>query len=842
MAHPAHSFASSRWIQTQQSSTRATFGLCNSSRACTETRAHLSLQSSPNDLSARIKPLSSISLGTTETLCCDIKAANMLTRQAAPVTSAAASGSTQTGMSFLPAQPRSARVAPVDNSFGQSVPNKPYEARGLETPTSPPPMYQTPTQPGFAQQLPPAQDGAAIAQDAAAYFAAANQAFSYAVAQAPRVYMSRLGTAAGRVSQAPHIDPEFEFFDFSSVPGTNVLFPHQTPQLLSPSPVKVKVEGPQVYAFDPVLDTNADELWRFFMTHVGPPQLHVIIQGTHTETRTRWVRRGNAMTTETRTVTVTDFDFCIDATQYVVQQWSRMICVPRDGQRPQTYKETIEEFVKSPNKLKEIHLVKQLLWNFDELAQAIIYSVRMTGYTTSVKVKFPMANSKISVFCSDTMSQLAHNTCVRVLCVMTCLCIIFAPIYFASRKKVSNKIVCEYPMLISAPEFYTRNYYLIQQLALTRQKGSNPIPSRLSKQKAANMLTRQAAPVTSAAASGSTQTGMSFLPGQPRSARVAPVDNSFGQSVPNKPYEARGPETPTSPPPMYQTPTQPGFAQQLPPAQDGAAIAQDAAAYFAAANQAFSYAVAQAPRVYMPKLPHDFVDLRQKPEAKILLPKDCPQFSSPSDIPVQDSDFGFFAHSKVLDRSSDELWRFLMTYIGNPGLLINIRGVIINGNPKHVIEDGDIEGMDSDWTATDEFNFSIDASAYVAPMWGCIACVPRAGRKPKTCQQTIDEYTQSENIFKEYAGVELHIMKQVVWNFHALTLAIHSCIRQTGYAGTIVIRFKYAVNKISKRVSNTIVCEYPMAISEADFFMRNCALIQHHVKIRDCSTSCVRAI
>ncbi|KAL2913253.1 hypothetical protein HK105_207255 [Polyrhizophydium stewartii] len=803
-------------------------------------------------------------------------------------------------MSFLPAQPRSARVAPVDNSFGQSVPNKPYEARGLETPTSPPPMYQTPTQPGFAQQLPPAQDGAAIAQDAAAYFAAANQAFSYAVAQAPRVYMSRLGTAAGPpapvplmpppaaaplmpppaahfggnpaetveppqalmtpsepppsygdavaaslaaagVSQAPHIDPEFEFFDFSSVPGTNVLFPHQTPQLLSPSPVKVKVEGPQVYAFDPVLDTNADELWRFFMTHVGPPQLHVIIQGTHTETRTRWVRRGNAMTTETRTVTVTDFDFCIDATQYVVQQWSRMICVPRDGQRPQTYKETIEEFVKSPNKLKEIHLVKQLLWNFDELAQAIIYSVRMTGYTTSVKVKFPMANSKISVFCSDTMSQLAHNTCVRVLCVMTCLCIIFAPIYFASRKKVSNKIVCEYPMLISAPEFYTRNYYLIQQLALTRQKGSNPIPSRsftsLSKQKAANMLTRQAAPVTSAAASGSTQTGMSFLPGQPRSARVAPVDNSFGQSVPNKPYEARGPETPTSPPPMYQTPTQPGFAQQLPPAQDGAAIAQDAAAYFAAANQAFSYAVAQAPRVYMPKLPHDFVDLRQKPEAKILLPKDCPQFSSPSDIPVQDSDFGFFAHSKVLDRSSDELWRFLMTYIGNPGLLINIRGVIINGNPKHVIEDGDIEGMDSDWTATDEFNFSIDASAYVAPMWGCIACVPRAGRKPKTCQQTIDEYTQSENIFKE-----LHIMKQVVWNFHALTLAIHSCIRQTGYAGTIVIRFKYAVNKISKRVSNTIVCEYPMAISEADFFMRNCALIQHHVKIRDCSTSCVRAI
>eukprot|EP00842_Homolaphlyctis_polyrhiza_P006756 jgi/Hompol1/7081/HPOL_005186-RA len=260
-----------------------------------------------------------------------------------------------------------------------------------------------------------------------------------------------------------HMQMPAQFFDFSSIPQTNVLFPQNCPPLLNgPSSIPIKTEGNEVFAFSSVLDHNPDELWRFFMSHIDKPGLVIAIRGWHREWRTRVVQRDGRTEIERYEEDVTDFHFHLDAGAYVSPAWSRMVCMPRPGQVPQSYRTTIEEYTRSRNILKEIHLVKQPLWDYDNLTRAIQFCIRQTGYPHFISVNYTMPNSQISVFCDHPLSRVAHNTCMRILCVLTCLCIIFAPIYFLSRKKTSNKLIVEYPMMISSSDFFARNYSFIQ--------------------------------------------------------------------------------------------------------------------------------------------------------------------------------------------------------------------------------------------------------------------------------------------------------------------------------------------------------------------------------------------
>jgi hypothetical protein len=113
-------------------------------------------------------------------------------------------------------------------------------------------------------------------------------------------------------------------------------------------------------------------------------------------------------------------------------------------------------------------MCKQPLWDYANLSQAITFCIRQGGYPFRISVTYPTPGNKVTVHCSDPLNKFANNTCVRVMCVLTCLCILFAPAYFCARKKTSNRLVCEYPMLLPSQEFYMRNYFLIQMNAINR--------------------------------------------------------------------------------------------------------------------------------------------------------------------------------------------------------------------------------------------------------------------------------------------------------------------------------------------------------------------------------------
>jgi hypothetical protein len=85
----------------------------------------------------------------------------------------------------------------------------------------------------------------------------------------------------------------------------------------------------------------------------------VKIHGTHTETRHSSHTDGEGHTRHTtETVTVTDFSFSIDATPFVTNQWSRIVCL-KNGSECGTWKDILADYTASGNKLKEYRELTQ---------------------------------------------------------------------------------------------------------------------------------------------------------------------------------------------------------------------------------------------------------------------------------------------------------------------------------------------------------------------------------------------------------------------------------------------------------------------------------------------------
>ncbi len=84
-------------------------------------------------------------------------------------------------------------------------------------------------------------------------------------------------------------------------------------------------------------------------------------------------------------------------------------------------------------------LKKQIRWNFAELTRSIEWTIRSAGYGGCVEINFCLNNDQILAFDDSTLSRMAHSCAIKTLCVMTCLCIIFAPIYYATRKNMSDR-------------------------------------------------------------------------------------------------------------------------------------------------------------------------------------------------------------------------------------------------------------------------------------------------------------------------------------------------------------------------------------------------------------------
>ncbi len=92
-----------------------------------------------------------------------------------------------------------------------------------------------------------------------------------------------------------------------------------------------------------------------------------------------------------QTRTVTEFNFSVDLSPYICEQWWRVAVIPSaeavNAGEIVSLRDALEQYTRSNRKIKEIILKKQFHgWNLQDLQSKLIELVRSTGYGNSIAV------------------------------------------------------------------------------------------------------------------------------------------------------------------------------------------------------------------------------------------------------------------------------------------------------------------------------------------------------------------------------------------------------------------------------------------------------------------------
>ena len=94
-----------------------------------------------------------------------------------------------------------------------------------------------------------------------------------------------------------------------NIPEEHCLMPHSiSPAMKEPSKAHFDLRGltdPEIVGCDPLLNNSAEEITRFFLTHLKRPTVLVKVHGFHIVTRTRRDSKGHSHTSHHR---VSDFE------------------------------------------------------------------------------------------------------------------------------------------------------------------------------------------------------------------------------------------------------------------------------------------------------------------------------------------------------------------------------------------------------------------------------------------------------------------------------------------------------------------------------------------------------
>lgn len=88
---------------------------------------------------------------------------------------------------------------------------------------------------------------------------------------------------------------------------------------------------------------------------------------------------------------VTEFDFSVDLSPYICEQWWRIAVIPSveavSADEIVSLRDALEQYTLSKKKIKRIVLQKQLHgWNLQDLRSELIALVRSTGYGNSINI------------------------------------------------------------------------------------------------------------------------------------------------------------------------------------------------------------------------------------------------------------------------------------------------------------------------------------------------------------------------------------------------------------------------------------------------------------------------
>ena len=88
-------------------------------------------------------------------------------------------------------------------------------------------------------------------------------------------------------------------------------------------------------------------------------------------------------------------------------------------------------------------------------------------------VSYVELNSAIGVYSSSALSKASQNGCVQCLCFISCLWIIFWPIYCMMNKNMDNKIIARYQVAMNMELFQQAILQVVPPLVYRRAHNAN---------------------------------------------------------------------------------------------------------------------------------------------------------------------------------------------------------------------------------------------------------------------------------------------------------------------------------------------------------------------------------
>ncbi|KAF9355124.1 hypothetical protein BGX26_006973 [Mortierella sp. AD094] len=204
------------------------------------------------------------------------------------------------------------------------------------------------------------------------------------------------------------------------------------------------------------------QLYRYFVAHNDRPTMHVLINGHHTEKRevmeTDSEGKSRAIT---KIVYIEDFKMDFDLTPYISPRGTLYTAPDPKTGKTLTIRDVMEQFADEENKFKEIHMHKNVAWDYEELQRAITHAIRSVHYRHTIDISFPCTNNVVIVKSSSPLANLMRNGWTKALCCISLVGCIFYPAREIYKKVNSKTLKSEFQMTISTRDFYMQNYWSI---------------------------------------------------------------------------------------------------------------------------------------------------------------------------------------------------------------------------------------------------------------------------------------------------------------------------------------------------------------------------------------------
>ena len=171
-----------------------------------------------------------------------------------------------------------------------------------------------------------------------------------------------------------------------------------------------------VKSCDPRLNNDVAEVMRFLQTYNTRPRVAARCHGYHRERRTRRVRDDDGdWRTETYYVTVTDFDYRVDLSQFVFPFGFIQSVDPNGRPIPAI----IQAYFDDDSKLKTLKMYKEIGFDFRALGGMVHGYIRQLGWWRGLSVTFPRANYRVKIWASNWLSDIWESCLGKCLCYMS---------------------------------------------------------------------------------------------------------------------------------------------------------------------------------------------------------------------------------------------------------------------------------------------------------------------------------------------------------------------------------------------------------------------------------------